>query len=232
MNFSNLFLAYIGIILLSISLLVSVNMKALYAVETPAKREALLTSELSRLSVPGANFRGNESAKITLVEFGDYQCTFCKRFHANVLGMIIHDFVNTGKVRFLFKDFPINDLPPSNSSTVASMASYCAADQGKYWEYHDQLYENSRGENTGWINQNSLIDFAKGAGIGNITEFSECALSQKYSSLIKKNYDLAQSLALTATPSFVLLAEGKDPLVIVGSQPFHIFDYLIINKMS
>jgi protein-disulfide isomerase len=100
------------------------------------------------------------------------------------------------------------------------------------YSYHDQLYDNSRGENTGWINQKSLIDFAKGAGVGNITQFSQCADSQKYSSLIEKNYDLAQSLALTATPSFILLAERKAPLVIVGSQPYHIFDYLIRNKMS
>ena len=114
MNLGNLFLAYMCIIILSITLLVSLNMKVLYALETPAEREARLTSELSMLSVPGANFRGNESANITLVEFGDYQCTFCKRFHANVLDMLIHDFVNTGKVRFLFKDFPINDIPPSN----------------------------------------------------------------------------------------------------------------------
>jgi protein-disulfide isomerase len=89
-----------------------------------------------------------------------------------------------------------------------------------------------RGENTGWINQNSLIDFAKGAGVGKIIEFSESALGQKYSSLIKKNYDLAQSLALTATPSFILLAEGNAPLVIVESQPFFICDYVITNKMS
>jgi hypothetical protein len=88
-----------------------------------------------------------------------------------------------------------------------------------------------RGENTGWINQNSLIDFVS-AGVGKIIEFSESALGQKYSSLIKKNYDLAQSLALTATPSFILLAEGNAPLVIVESQPFFICDYLITNKMS
>jgi hypothetical protein len=88
-----------------------------------------------------------------------------------------------------------------------------------------------RGENTGWINQNSLIDFVS-AGVGKIIEFSESALGQKYSSLIKKNYDLAQSLALTVTPSFILLAEGNAPLVIVESQPFFICDYVITNKMS
>lgn len=234
MSLKKLILASTVILVFSITLYLSLSheLKVANAIETPAERETRLTSDLSRPSNPSANFRGNESAKITLVEFGDYQCTFCKRFHSSVLDMLLNDFVITGKIRFLFKDFPINDIPPSNSSTLASKASYCAADQGKYWEYHDQLYDNSRGENTGWINQKSLIDFAKGAGVGNITQFSQCANSQKYSSLIEKNYDLAQSLALTATPSFILLAEGKAPLVIVGSQPYHIFDYLIRNKMS
>jgi len=68
-------------------------------------------------------------------------------------------------VKFLFKDYPVNDIAPSNSSILASEASYCAADQAKYLEYHDQLYDNSRGENMGWISQNSLLEFAKLAGI-------------------------------------------------------------------
>jgi protein-disulfide isomerase len=122
----------------------------------------------------------------------------------------------------------LHDIPPSNSSTLASIA---------YWQQikgniRNIMINYMRGENTGWINQNSLIDFAKGAGVAKIIEFSESALGQKYSGLIKKNYDLAQSLALTATPSFILLAEGKTPLVIVGSQPFYICDYVITNKMS
>jgi protein-disulfide isomerase len=179
MSLKNLILASTVILVFSITLSLSHELKVANAIETPAERETRLTSDLSRPSNPGANFRGNESA-ITLVEFGDYQCAFCKRFHSNVLDMLLNDFVITGKVKFLFKDFPINDIPLSNSSTLASKAYYCAADQGKYWEHHDQLYDNSRGENTGWINQKSLIDFAKGAGVGNITQFSQCADSQKY----------------------------------------------------
>jgi protein-disulfide isomerase len=229
---SKLLLTCISTLALSIILAASLIFESTSAIERPAEREARLTTQLLNPSTPGAHYRGNDSAKVTLVEFGDYQCTFCKRFHANVLDMLISDFVNTGKLKFLFKDFPINDVPPVNSSTLASEASYCAADQGSYWQYHDQLYQNSRGENTGWISQNSLLDFAKRAGVGNITQFSDCVGSQKYSNLINENYELAQSLALTATPSFILLAEGKAPLVIVGSQPFQIFDYLIKNKMS
>jgi protein-disulfide isomerase len=144
----------------------------------------------------------------------------------------MNNFVNSGMVKFLFKEYAITDIAPSSSSTLATEASYCAADQAKYWEYHDQLYDNSRVEITGWISQNSLPEFAKLAGIQNITGFSNCISSHKYSTLVQKNYDLAMSLKLTATPSFVLTSKGKDPLVIVGSQPFEVFDHLIRNMMS
>lgn len=203
-----------------------------YGLEAPEENQARLTALLVAPSVPSANYLGNESAKVTLIEFGDYQCTFCKRFHAYTKDLVINNFVKTGIVKFLFKDYPVNDIAPSNSSTFASEASYCAADQARYWEYYDQLYDNSRGENTGWISQKSLIGFAKLAGIHNITGFSDCLGSQKYSDLVQRNYDLAMSLKLTATPSFVLLANGKEPLVVVGSQPFEVFDHLIRNMMS
>lgn len=200
--------------------------------ETSIEREARLTALLLAPSNPNARALGNESAKITLVEFGDYQCTFCKRFHAITRELVLSNFVDTGKARFLFKDYPINDIAPTNSSTLAAEASYCAADQNRYWEYHKELYDNWRGENTGWVSPESLVVFAKNSGIGNATEFSKCVGSHKYSTLVRENYDLAISLGLTSTPSFVVLSEYKSPMVIVGSQPFQTFDYIIKNMVS
>lgn len=200
--------------------------------ETSTEREARLTALLLAPSASNAHALGNESAKITLVEFGDYQCTFCKRFHVNTKELVLNNFVETGKVLFLFKDYPINDISPTNSSTLAAEASYCAADQHRYWEYHDELYDNWRGENTGWVSPESLLVFAKNSGIGNVSEFSNCVGSHKYSTLVHQNYDLALSLGLTSTPSFVILSEAKSPMVIVGSQPFQTFDYMIKNMDS
>ena len=77
------------------------------------------------------------SSNVTMVEFGDYQCQYCARFHNETKDQIMNNFVNTGKLRFVFKDFVINDLPTDRASTLAAEASYCAADQGKYWQYHD-----------------------------------------------------------------------------------------------
>ncbi|MGH9924124.1 MAG: DsbA family protein, partial [Nitrososphaeraceae archaeon] len=114
------------------------------------------------------------SSNITMVEFGDYQCQYCARFHNETKNQIMNNFVDTGQIKFVFKDFVINDLPSDRASTLAAEASYCAADQGKYWQYHDELYDNSRGENTGWVTENSLKQFATRIGIQNLTEFSGC----------------------------------------------------------
>jgi protein-disulfide isomerase len=115
-----------------------------------------ITQKLSDPPIYAALPLGSSAAKVTLIEFGDYQCTYCHRFHIDTKGSILKNFVNTGKVKFLFKDFPINDLPADRASTLAAEASYCAADQGKYWQYHDELYNNLKGENTGWVTKNSL----------------------------------------------------------------------------
>ena len=82
------------------------------------------------------------------------------------------------------------------------------------------------------IRGESLLVFAKNSGIGNVSEFSNCVGSHKYSTLVHQNYDLAISLGLTSTPSFVILSEFKSPMVIVGSQPFQTFDYMIKNMVS
>ena len=81
-----------------------------------------------------------------------------------------------------------------------------------------------------WVT--NLLIFAKNTGIGNVSEFSNCVSSHKYSTLVHQNYDLATSLGLTSTPSFVILSEFKSPMVIVGSQPFQTFDYMIKNMDS
>ena len=161
-------------------------------------------------SIPNALALGNESAEIILVWLGDYLCTFCKRFHATTRELVINNFLDTGKVRFLLKDYPINDILLTN---LPAEASYCEADQHRYWEYHDELYDNWRGENTGWVSPEPLMVFAKNSGIAIVSEFSNCVGSHKCSTLVHQNYDLAISLGLTSTPSFVILSEFKSPMV-------------------
>ena len=219
--FNNHVAQTVGVLLMALAILLNCCPRGFSQTETATEREARLTALLLAPSIPNAQALGNESAEITLVEFGDYQCTFCKRFHAITRELVINNFVD-----------PINDISPTNASTHAAEASYCAADQHRYWEYHDELYDNWRGENTGWVSPESLLVFAKNSGIGNVSEFSNCVGSHKYSTLVHQNYNLAISLGLTSTPSFVILSEFKSPMVIVGSQPFQTFDYMIKNMAS
>lgn len=172
------------------------------------------------------------SSNITMVEFGDYQCQYCARFHNETKNQIISDFVDTGQIRFVFKDFVINDLPSDRASTLAAEASYCAADQGKYWQYHDELYDNSRGENTGWVTENSLKQFATRIGIPNLTEFSGCLENHTHRDLVEANTQLASGIGLRSTPSFVIISNETVPIAIEGAQPFPVFKQAIDDVLA
>jgi len=127
----------------------------------------------------------------------------------------------------VFKDFVINDKPFNKASTLAARASYCAADQGKYWRYHDEVYNNSMGENTGWITKSSLNEFAINVQIPDSMKFTNWLDSQKHSEVVLENDGLAKSLGLKSTPTFILVADGKQPLGIIGAQPFSVFQQAV-----
>ncbi|HXG08123.1 MAG TPA: thioredoxin domain-containing protein [Nitrososphaera sp.] len=169
---------------------------------------------------------GNNDARVTIVEFGDYQCTWCYRWHQSTKVPLMEEYVETGLVQFIFKDFPINDLS-DRASSLAAEASYCAADQGKYWDYHDELYNNWKGENTGWVTRASLEGFAQNVGIRDMGEFSDCLDSGKYSDVVKKNYNLARTIGLDATPSFIILVDGETPKLMRGAFPYSAFERVI-----
>ncbi|MGI0042814.1 MAG: DsbA family protein [Nitrososphaeraceae archaeon] len=172
------------------------------------------------------------SSNITMVEFGDYQCQYCARFHNETKNQIMNNFVDTGQIKFVFKDFVINDLPSDRASTLAAEASYCAADQGKYWQYHDELYDNSRGENTGWVTENSLKQFATRIGIQNLTEFSGCIDNHTHRDLVEANTQLANVIGLRSTPSFVIISNETVPIAIEGAQPFPVFKQAIDDVLA
>ena len=182
-----------------------------------------IVKKLTQPVLSNASGLGSDAGQITLIEFGDYQCQDCAKFHKETRSQIINNFVNTGAIKFLFKDFVINDRPSDKASTLAARASYCAADQGNYWQYHDELYSNSQGENTGWVSKESLKQFARNVKVPDLTKFSECLDSQKYNDVVMENVQLAQAIGLQSTPTFILVREGKEPLGIVGAQPYDVF---------
>ncbi len=191
-----------------------------------SNRHVELDEIVKKLILPvqeNASALGNDKANITLVEFGDYQCQNCSNFQKETRSQIINNYVNTGAIKFLFKDFIMNDRPTDKASSLAARASYCAAEQGKYWQYHDELYSNSKGENTGWVTNKSLNQFARNVNVTDPTEFSVCLDSQKYDNIVMENNQLAQAIGLKSTPTFILIREGKEPLGIVGPQTYNVF---------
>jgi len=171
----------------------------------------------TKLIENGSPFMGNTNAPITILEWGDYQCTFCYKFHQNTLDIINEDFIKTGKVKIIFKDFPLNGL----DSKLAAEASYCAQDQEKYWKYHDELYKNWGGERTGWITRESLTKFAEIVEI-DVEKFNKCLDDHKYENKVDLLYEFGKEIGIDATPSFLVFNDQK-MIKIRGNQPLEVF---------
>ncbi len=172
---------------------------------------------MTKLIEGGSPIIGNPNAPITILEWGDYQCTFCYKFHQNTLGIINEDFIKTGKVKLVFKDFPLN----GPDSLLAAEAAYCAQDQEKYWQYHDELYKNWAGERTGWITRESLDKFATTINL-NLNEFNKCLNEHKYQEKVIFLHDFGKEIGIDATPSF-LVFNGEKIIKIRGNQPLEVF---------
>jgi len=177
--------------------------------------QSLITN--SQLIKNGSPQIGLDNAPITIVEFGDYQCTFCYKFHQDTLNDIKIDYIDTGKANYVYRDFPLN----GPSSILASEASYCADDQGKYWEYHNTIFKNWAGENTGWINMNSLLGFAAQLDL-DIIEFSNCMDRHMHYQKVINNESYAKQIGISATPTF-LIFDDTQLIRIVGAQPLEKF---------
>ena len=175
----------------------------------------LLTS--TKLIEGGSPIMGDFNAPITILEWGDYQCTFCYKFHQNTLDILNEDFIKTGKLKIIFKDFPLN----GPDSFLAAEASYCAQDQKKYWQYHDELYRNWGGERTGWITRESLDEFGNAVNL-NLDEFNTCLDEHKYQSKVISLYEFGKEVGIDATPSFLVFNDEKI-IKIRGNQPLEVF---------
>ena len=175
----------------------------------------LLTT--TKLISGGSPILGNSNAPITILEWGDYQCTFCYKFHQSTLDVINEEFVKTGKVKLIFKDFPLN----GPDSFLAAQAAYCAQDQERYWQFHNELYKNWAGERTGWITRNSLEKFANTINL-NLDEFNKCLDGKKYEQKVTTLHEFGKEIGIDATPSFLVFNDEKI-IKIRGNQPIEVF---------
>jgi len=161
---------------------------------------------------------GDTNAPLTLVEFGDYQCTYCKKFFHETEEKIVINYIQTGKVKMLFKDF----IVVNEDSVNAASAAHCANDQQMFWQYHSTLYNNWDGEGTGWASSEQLHQFASTLGL-DMNEFSECMSNSKWKDLVLSSHDDGRTLGVGATPTFFIIDENNEVLKITGAQRYDVF---------
>jgi protein-disulfide isomerase len=169
---------------------------------------------------------GKANAKVTIIEFGDYQCPVCRLFWREIEPRLKKQYVDTGMVKLVFRDFPIQQIHPE--STMAAMAAQCAADQGKYWEYHDKIFrEQDKG--TDDLVRFKAADLKKWATDIRLdaAAFSQCVDSGRYKDEVAKDFADGAAVGVQGTPTFFI--NGR---VVAGAQPFPVFKKIIDEELA
>ena len=195
---------------------------------SPSDQELILSNTIkSILEAKNIPFLGDPNAPITLVEFGDYQCHFCNVHFHNTEHSLLENYISTGKVKMIFKDFTI--IGPD--SVNAAHGSHCAHDQAKFWEYHDILYNNWTGENNGWASSDNLLRFAQEVDL-DIEKWSDCMINAIHSKIITNSSKEARDLGLTGTPTFFVIGPDNSITKIFGAQPYQSFEKIFDKELE
>lgn len=157
---------------------------------------------------------GSKLAPVTMYEFGDFQCLFCKKFFQESFGNLKTKYIDTGKVRLVFRHFPITQI--HNNAEIASEAAECANRQGQFEAYYSILYTQGQGDGTG-LDLGSLKKYASQIGL-NTTTFNQCLDNHETKSVVTADEALGSSLGVTGTPAFFI-----DGQLILGAQPLDVF---------
>ncbi len=184
------------------------------------------TPQILQISLDDDPVKGDPDAPVTIVEFSDFQCPFCARFSTQTLPVLQEKYIDTGKVKLVYRDFPIDGLH-ANARPV-HIASECADEQGKFWEYHDVLFENQRQWNKLSTSdlRAQLNQYATSMGLDTVS-FDSCLLSQSIADEVNADYLQATQYGSTGTPTFFIGNEKNGFVKLVGAQPFAAFQKVI-----
>jgi len=183
-------------------------------VEAPVTAEP----EFVRYDVPSEGFYaiGPENAPITIVEFSDYQCPYCRRWHTEVYQPLLNAY--PGKIRLVYRHLPLTSIHPD--AFPAAEASMCAGEQNSYWQYHDKLFSSET------LGNNIYIQYAQDLGL-DMTSFEACITDHKYQEAIQADSDFALNLGVRSTPTFFI-----NGLAVVGAQPLDVFKQVIDKELA
>lgn len=182
------------------------------------------------VSYQDSPMRGNQNAPVTILEFSDFQCPFCGSFFSNTLPQLEQNYIDSGKVRLVFRDFPLQSIHPN--AVPAALAAQCANEQGKFWQYHDTLFSNQ----PNWAGLDSanvtstFKQYAVQLGL-NSDNFNTCLDSAKFLKTLQKNFQDGASYNVSGTPTF-FIGNDKDGYVqVVGAQPYSVFEQTIDQQL-
>lgn len=171
------------------------------------------------IRIVGNPMLGKKDAPITIAEFSDYQCPYCRKFFQETFSVLKTEYIDTGKVRYVFRDFPLEQLHAN--ARKAHEAAYCAGDQGQYWEMHDLLFRQQTG-----MHVERLQQLAGELNLAPET-FSACITSGQHMNEIDHNLQEGQSFSVSGTPTFFIgkstSEEAVNPVSLVGAQPIQAF---------
>lgn len=174
------------------------------------------------------NSMGDPNAPITIEEFSDFQCPFCERFHQETEPLLRQYYIDTGKVRFIYRsmgNWVSGNIGGGTESQDAALAAYCAGEQNKFWEMHAHLFANVLGENAGSFTDKRLKAIAEKIGL-DTAQFNSCYDSGKYADRVQQDFKDGQAAKINGTPGFLVIytvnGEKKTKLI-EGAQPFSAF---------
>lgn len=194
----------------------------------PAAIAAATPSDKVKMSVgQGWYALGRDNAPVTVVEFTDYQCPFCRRFETESFAQLKKNYIDTGKVRFVSRDLPLDFHP---NAPGAAVAARCAGEQHKFWEMHDAMMQDTATD----LGREAILRYGQRISL-DIPAFSICIGDKKQLAAIARDTTDAGALGISGTPSFVIGKTAKDHIDgvrIVGAVPYSVFDTAIQNLLS
>lgn len=183
------------------------------------------------ISIDGSPYRGEADAPVTMVEFTDYQCPYCRQHVYETLPEVLKAYVDTGKLRYVVRELPIVRIHPQ--AFKAAEAARCAGAQGKYWEMHDLLFHNQNS-----FKREDLAGYAEGLGL-DLERFSQCLDEGEEATVVREDLKAGRLAGVRGTPTFFLgLTQSATPgmvnatRVIRGAQPFSAFQEVIDDLLG
>ncbi|MFH1587183.1 MAG: DsbA family protein [Candidatus Diapherotrites archaeon] len=184
----------------------------------PRPAPAAAPAQKIEVSVDDDPVKGSEDAPVTIIEFSDFECPFCARFYSQTLSQIEKNYIDTGKVKLVYRDFPLSF---HQEAQPAAEAAECADEQGKFWEMHDKIFENQQA-----ISDSSYKQWAAELGL-DTGQFNECLDSGKYASEVQKDVADGQAYGVSGTPAFFI-----NGTKLIGAQPYSKFEEAIENALK